>query len=181
MSIVPYISTGPVTVRRGELTPRVYPGDLAQTSRVRAELRSDLARLRSTQDDPIGLPDDLVDTVVLCASEAFANAVEHTRSGEPGGEVLRVLSAPTPQRLRLVIVDDGAAEPYPDSPGESTAEHTAAQDEGDYAERGRGLLLIDTLAAAWGSHPLVAFPFCAGLGTVVWAEFALPTPQEATR
>lgn len=40
------------------------------------------------------------------------------------------------------------------------------------AERGRGLLMVEALATRWGAYPVVPFPFCAGLGTAVWAEFA---------
>ena len=46
--------------------------------------------------DLAGFPAELVDDVQLCASELFANAVNHTVSGAPGGQVVRSLSLPQP-------------------------------------------------------------------------------------
>ncbi|MFD3686420.1 ATP-binding protein [Nocardiopsis sp. NPDC058631] len=124
-------------------------------SSVRADLRSDLARFG----------EDLVENVTLCASEIVANAVEHTRSADLGGQVVRALFLTAPGVLRLVVVDDGARESSPQIPAQRTeAEWTSA-------ERGRGLLMVDALARAWGTYPLVPFLFCADLGTAVWAEF----------
>lgn len=160
MSIVPQ---SPPTEPRWKA--RIYPGTLSRMSAVRADVRTDLA----------GFDDDLVETVVLCAGEAAANAVEHTRSGEPGGRVLRSLFLPEPGVLRLVLVDDGAREASPHIPEQRT------EAEWLTAERGRGLLLIDNLARAWGTYPVVPFPFCADLGTAVWAEFPVSTTSEAPR
>ncbi|MBB4930012.1 anti-sigma regulatory factor (Ser/Thr protein kinase) [Lipingzhangella halophila] len=154
MSIVPH--TPSASVRSGRRwASRLYSGDLAQTSRVRADLRADLA----------GFGDDLVETATLCASEAFANAVEHTGSGEPGGRVLRALYVAAPGTLRLVIVDDGAVDTAPEVP------HQRTDEQWRDAERGRGLLLVESIAASWGTFPVVPFPFCTDLGTAVWAEF----------
>jgi anti-sigma regulatory factor (Ser/Thr protein kinase) len=151
MSILPH-----TTPAEHRWPARIYPGDLSRTSTIRADLRSDLA----------GFTEDLVETVVLCASEMAANAVEHTRSGaDPDGRVLRALLAPEPGVLRLVVVDDGARESSPEIPARRT------EAEWMSAERGRGLLLVDALARAWGTYPVVPFPFCADLGTAVWAEF----------
>jgi anti-sigma regulatory factor (Ser/Thr protein kinase) len=146
--------------------PRLYPGTLATISRIRTDLRTDLSRLA-------GIEPDLVETVVLCASEMFANAVEHSRSGEEDGRVIRTLAVPAASlagaALRLSIIDDGARVSRPRIPRQRTRE------EWQEAERGRGLLLVDHLATAWGARRVVDFPFCEGLGTVIWAEFALDT------
>src|SRR5699024_7511753 len=70
MTIVPrprasfHSPTSPFAGRRW--ANRVYPGDLAQASWVREDLRSDLYRIE-------GLCPDLTDTVILCASEMFSN------------------------------------------------------------------------------------------------------------
>ncbi|MEV2276255.1 ATP-binding protein [Nocardiopsis sp. NPDC049922] len=163
MSIVaqPRLPILPLPTVQGHRWPaRMYPGDLSQCSRVRADLRADLAEM-------LDLPDDLTETIVLCASEAFANAAEHSRSGEDGGRVLRALYAPTPWTLRLVVVDDGARESKPEVPRQRTDR------EWEEAERGRGLFLIETLSSAWGTYPVVPFPFCADLGTAVWTQFTL--------
>jgi anti-sigma regulatory factor (Ser/Thr protein kinase) len=171
MVIVP--QTSPTTAdpeRRWE--PRLYPGTLATASRVRSDLRADLTRFAAAGDD-------LVETVVLCASEMFANAVDHSRSGEVDGRVIRTLTVhTTPENgivLRLSVIDDGAKDTEPLIPRQRTAE------EWQEAERGRGLLLVENLAVAWGSRPVLDFPFCAGLGTVTWAEFALSDSAQPRR
>lgn len=51
--------------------------------------------------------------------------------------------------------------------------HQRTVEEWELAERGRGLLLIHHLAERWGTRSVLDFPFCAGLGTVTWAEFTL--------
>ncbi|WP_040698607.1 ATP-binding protein [Nocardiopsis kunsanensis] len=141
---------------------RVYSGELAQAAGVREDLRADLFRLE-------GLCPDLADTVVLCASEMFANACDHSLSGQSGGRVVRTLSMPAAWTLCLSVVDDGARAEAPTCP---QIPHQRTVTEWAESERGRGLLLIDHLATSWGSRAVVDFPFCAGLGTVVWAEFA---------
>ncbi|WP_150252487.1 ATP-binding protein [Nocardiopsis deserti] len=173
MSIVPrprtpfHTPTPPLAGRRW--ASRVYPGDLSQAAWAREDLRADLFRLE-------GLCPDLADTVVLCASEMFANAVDHSRSGEADGRVVRTLSMPTATTLHLGIIDDGVRESAPTLP-EIPCQRT--ESEWEEAERGRGLLLIDSLAARWGTRAVVDFPFCGALGTVVWAEFTL-TPASST-
>ncbi|WP_369974577.1 ATP-binding protein [Nocardiopsis sp. FIRDI 009] len=152
MPIVPH-PTPSVTPWRA----RIYPGTLDRMSMIRADLRADLT----------GFDEELAERMTLCASEITANAIEHTRSGEPDGRVLRALFLPEPGVLRLVVVDDGARETEPRIPSQRTEEEWMS------AERGRGLLLVDTLARRWGSYPVVPFPFCADLGTAVWAEFSV--------
>ncbi|GAA1101246.1 ATP-binding protein [Nocardiopsis exhalans] len=150
MSIVPHLS--PARWRA-----RIYPGQLPRMSTVRADLRADLA----------GFGEDLVETLTLCASELVANAIEHTLSGDSGGRVLRALFESEPGVLRLVVVDDGARESAPQIPTDRTEQEWLS------AERGRGLLMVEMLAVRWGAYPVVPFPFCADLGTAVWAEFLL--------
>lgn len=175
MTIVPrprasiHTPTPPFAGRRW--ASRVYPGDLSQAAWVREDLRADLSRLE-------GLCSDLADTIVLCASEMFANGVDHSRSGEADGRVIRTLSMPTATTLHLGITDDGVRESSPSLP-EIPRQRTAS--EWEEAERGRDLLLIDSLATRWGTRAVVDFPFCGGLGTVVWAEFTLaPASDTAT-
>lgn len=150
---------------------RVYPGALPQTAWVRDDLRADLFRLQ-------GLCSDLTDTMILCASEMFANSVDHSRSGQTGGRVIRTLSMPTAHTVHLSLIDDGVraeAPSVPEIPQQRTLQ------EWQESERGRGLLLIDHLATRWGSRAVVDFPFCAGLGTVVWAEFTFTNSGEVVR
>ncbi len=150
MAIVPHVSPA----RR---RARIYPGELSRMSVVRADLRADLS----------GFDEDLVETATLCASEMVANAIEHTRSGtDPDGRVLRALFTPEPGVLRLAVVDDGALDSAPRTPGRRSEDRATV-------ERGRGLLMVEALSLRWGTYPVVPFPFCADLGTTVWAEFSL--------
>ncbi|RJL32577.1 ATP-binding protein [Bailinhaonella thermotolerans] len=71
-------------------------------------------------------------------SELVANAIRHTRSGEPGG--LLVLQVTRHRAgVRIAVVDEGGPkapalrEPYPD----------------DLAESGRGLLTVEAYATRW--------------------------------
>lgn len=149
---------------------RIYPGTLNQASWVRTDLHADLYRLPH-------LNQEVVEAMVLCASEMFANAVDHSRSGtDPEGRVVRTLTAPSWARVRVEIIDDGHR---PDQPQTPAIPSERSLEEWQEAERGRGLLLIDHLASSWGTRQVVDFPFCEGLGTVIWAEFTLPSQQSA--
>ncbi|WDZ90699.1 ATP-binding protein [Nocardiopsis sp. HUAS JQ3] len=151
--------------------PRLYPGTLDTTARVRADLRHDLTSTSASPDESHGLDPDLVDSIVLCTSEMFANACEHTRSGEQDGRVIRTLTLPEQRTLRLSVIDDG----YRDTDTRPRIPRQRTERDWHEAERGRGLLLIHHLAACWGTRRVVGFPFCEGLGTVLWADFDLPS------
>ncbi|MER6626384.1 ATP-binding protein [Streptomyces sp. NPDC000931] len=146
---------------------RVYPGQLSHTSQVRTDLTCDLDRMTN-------LPVEARENMVLCVSEMFANACEHSRSGQdPEGRVVRTLDTPRPRTVRISVIDDGtrtdaSLDSSPKVPRRRTRK------EWDQAERGRGLLLLGRLATRWGFRPVLDFPFCAGLGTVIWAEFTHP-------
>ncbi|NKY99629.1 ATP-binding protein [Nocardiopsis alborubida] len=156
--------------------PLLYPGTLATASRVRADLRRDLSSAPALLGLPgLGLDRNLVDAIVLCASEMFANACEHTRSGEDGGRVVRTLTRPDERTLRLSVIDDG----YRDTDTRPRIPRQRTERDWHEAERGRGLLLIHHLAARWGTRRVVDFPFCEGLGTVLWADFDLPAGPAA--
>lgn len=141
--------------------PRTYPGSLARLSTVRADLSRDLA----------GFDGDLVGTIILCASELFANCAKYTDSGRREGEVLRFLTRDA-DRVRIGFTDAGGSGGLPRVPAERS------DDEWAWAEGQWGLLMVETLSTAWG-YPLSA-PW-ADLGTHVWAEFPIPsgapTPQ----
>ncbi|WP_017546807.1 ATP-binding protein [Nocardiopsis prasina] len=176
MTIVPHTpaplhsvtATAPSVGRRWPF--RVYPGDLSQVSRVRSDLAADLGRLA-------GLGAQSAADVILCASEMFANACDHSLSGEdPEGRVLRTLHMPTATTLKVVFIDDGTRTDAADQLGPKLPDQRTPE-EWDEAERGRGLLLIHHLASRWGTRSVLDFPFCAGLGTVAWAEFTLAGDQ----
>ena len=170
VSIVPQIPAPAYPGRRWEA--RHYPGTPEACPRFRADLRSDLATLA-------GVPSHLREDVELCASEAFANALTHSRSQRPGGTVVRMLSTPVVMgretTLRLSVIDDGHLDARPMlSPARRSLE------EREQAESGRGLLLIHQLASEWGSQRWADPDSLAVLGTVLWAEFTYPTPAAGT-
>lgn len=94
---------------------------------------------------------ELSDTVCLLASELLSNAVRH---------------ASGPLRLRLRQAGDELSVEVSDgSPVQPRARPVAADEES-----GRGLLLVDTLASAWGTLPTAE-------GKAVW--FSLPSPARS--
>lgn len=140
--------------------PRIYPGTLSHASRVRHHVRTDLK----------GFPEEAVDTVELCCSELFANAVAYTASGSEGGEVIRRLSLHRPDTLRLQVTDSGWTTTRPAVPVDRTARDWAE------AEGQRGLFLIDAIARRWGYFPVLPHP-SLNLGLCVWADLPVPPDQ----
>ncbi|TDC42741.1 sensor histidine kinase [Actinomadura sp. KC345] len=103
-------------------------------------------------------PDGMtLDDMVTVASEIVANAITHTASGLEDGEVTVVLSAGGGV-YRLEVFDDGAAEGRP------------YVEEEVGAETGRGMRIVEALAARWGSRT-------CGHRRVVWAEFPAPAAE----
>jgi len=97
-----------------------------------------------------GCPVDAADAA-LVVSELFGNAVRH---GPAGGRVL-VGYCLWQQGARLVVCDSGG-------PGTPRLVHG-----GEFTEGGRGLRVVDSLAARWGSFRLA--------GTLaVWCDFGQP-------
>ena len=170
MSIVPEIPTPAYPGRRWQA--RHYPGTRSTCTRFRAELRSDLHALA-------GVPRSLCEDIELCASEAFANSVTHSRSQRPGGTVVRLLSTPivigSQATVRLSVIDDGPLNARPVCPPARSS-----IEEWEQAESGRGLLLIHQLASEWGTQRWTDPTSPAVSGTVLWAEFAYPTPATPT-
>ncbi|MBE3002356.1 ATP-binding protein [Nocardiopsis sp. HNM0947] len=141
--------------------PRTYPGHLSHLREVRRHIAHDLN----------GFDGDLVETLILCASELFANCVKYTDSGTAEGEVIRFLSWEN-GRLRIGFTDNGGSGALPCIPDQRT------DDEWAWAEGQRGLLMVETLSTGWGY--LRAAPW-ADLGTHVWAEFAIPPDTPVPR
>ncbi len=78
----------------------------------------------------------VADLVVLLADELVTNAVVHTRSGDGGLFEVRVWSGPS---SACVAVLDGGSDGKPSAAALDTVR-----------ESGRGLALVDALAAHWG-------------------------------
>ena len=75
---------------------------------------------------------------VLCVDELVTNALQHSRSGLPGG-TLEVRLTVTAASVLAEVVDGGPLS-FP-----------AVTSRDAFAERGRGLVLVGALAPAWGS------------------------------
>lgn len=92
-----------------------------------------------------GLLDHADDALLVC-DELVTNALRHAR-----GPITLVVGRRS-DRLVVHVEDDS---PYPPEPAAAVA--------GTLADSGRGLLLVDTLAADWGTKT-------TGAGKRVWAE-----------
>lgn len=123
--------------RAGSLADEPVPeGALVATYEVPADPRGVGAARRFLNDTLAGwgVAEDTVDTAVLCLSEVVTNAVIHT---DGGCELRVVLDGGV---LSTAVRDEGVATAGPSDP------HTEP-----LAVHGRGLRLVDALAARWGS------------------------------
>ncbi|WP_329311328.1 ATP-binding protein [Streptomyces sp. NBC_01262] len=99
-----------------------------------------------------GVP-GLADTAELLTSELVTNALQHTDRGA----VLTATLSPErrSRRLRVEVRD-------------FVSRHPRLRAPGDQVTSGRGLLLVQALADAWGVRP-------EGTGKVVWFELSVDT------
>ncbi|GAA0844257.1 hypothetical protein GCM10009525_60790 [Streptosporangium amethystogenes subsp. fukuiense] len=124
---------------------QVFPGRVASVPEVRAWARDLLA-------GRVAVP--LLDDVLLLLSELAANAVAHSDSGRTADGRLTVYLARTTTMVHVQVTDDGSVTSAP------AVRVPEADDDG-----GRGLWLVDLLAAEWGSH-------CDGASRSVWFQVA---------
>ncbi|MGW8988732.1 ATP-binding protein [Streptomyces zhihengii] len=94
-----------------------------------------------------GMPEGTADDVVLIVSELVTNAV---RYGTEPGDALRATLTAEPRRVRIEVQDP-------------CRRHPRTRPTSDERGRGRGLHLVEALAARWGTDDV---PF----GKVVWVE-----------
>ncbi|WP_275562838.1 ATP-binding protein [Streptomyces sp. 5-6(2022)] len=97
----------------------------------------------------------VVDHVVLATNELFANAVEHGSSGPADTVTITVSLERFGRELRVEVADGSPVVPVARNP-EPTE------------ESGRGLAIVEDLAADWGTEP----PDPGARGKKVW--FTLP-------
>jgi anti-sigma regulatory factor (Ser/Thr protein kinase) len=97
--------------------------------------------------------DEILDDLVLVVDELAGNGIRHTASGRGGKITIALLAGDGV--LRAEVSDDGA----------DGARPVLRVDP--EAESGRGLNIVDALAARWGHRP-------DGPRTTVWAEFPQP-------
>lgn len=120
--------------------------------------RNDLHEVRRLRHLLVGLMDTWklsvdVDALELLVSEVVTNSLVHA-----GSEVdLRLRNYP--DRLRVEVRDSS---PRPPVMAAIVGAEEAVNDE---AESGRGMLIVDALAAAWGTSP-------AGRGKITWFELS---------
>jgi anti-sigma regulatory factor (Ser/Thr protein kinase) len=127
----------------GRVADHLVPPDPAEISVARQFMRRTLSAW--------GIHEDIQDTAVLCLSELVTNAVIHTPAG--CGVVLLHRS----DVLTISVRDSGTATHALNDPG---ADPLAVQ--------GRGLRLVDAIAARWGSSSDES-------GTTVSCELATPS------
>ncbi|HSZ41530.1 MAG TPA: ATP-binding protein [Trebonia sp.] len=121
------------------------PGSPEQVSSARAFIGRALSRQPRIDSD----------AATLLTSELVTNAIQHTKSGEPGGSVT-VVAIGIPGGVLVEVVDDGSS-------GTPIV-------KGDlYAAEGHGLYLVQQLATQWGYLRDAA-------GTTVWFHLSAAAP-----
>ncbi|MDQ1018512.1 ATP-binding protein [Streptomyces afghaniensis] len=130
-----------MTMTAAPVGPQRYAERYPATLEAATQARRDIALALTTW----GMP-QLVDPARQIVTELVANAVEHTDAATIGASITRIGT----ESARIVVTDTSRTRPSPDKP--------AADDE-----NGRGLLLVDALAHAWGSELVHG-------GKRVWAE-----------
>ena len=128
-------------VNRAVPLSRTFPGRSDQVAAARQFIRDALAECPGAAD------------VVLLTSELAANAILHSASGDGGS--FGVALHQVPALVRVEVTDGG-------SPAGPTVEA-----RGRLRPSGRGLLLVEELAARWGYRG-------GPSGRVVWFELECP-------
>jgi anti-sigma regulatory factor (Ser/Thr protein kinase) len=133
------------TTTRNQPTRRELTATYVEAHTARTRTRQSLTQWHVSPRD--------IDTVELVVSELVTNAIRHgdTGDGEPPRLVLRLVSSE-------IIVEVFDASPV--------MPRVVAASEWD--EAGRGLQLLDALAAAWGATPVVVDK--KQCGKRVWAR-----------
>lgn len=124
-----------------------FPGEAAQVRAVRRFVASLLGE---------HWPDS--DSAVLLTSELAANAVQHSRSGKPGGKFTVRAVVKADDYFWVEVADEGG--PWTAQPANG--------------ERGRGLEIVNALASDWGrdGSPMT--------GWIIWARIDGPKTNEVT-
>ncbi|MEU0371952.1 ATP-binding protein [Streptomyces sp. NPDC006283] len=128
---------------RGRLHRRLGRGDLTAVPEVRHALRDLLGKWPDPQE---GGTADAADVAELLASELVTNALIHTDQGAV------VTATVEDSRLHVEVQDFMAGLPVSDRP------------RADLGTSGRGLVLVESLADAWGVRS------AQGVGKVVWFD-----------
>ncbi|MFS1298153.1 ATP-binding protein [Streptosporangium longisporum] len=111
---------------------KVFPGRVAAVPEVRAWARGLLA-------GRLTVP--VLDDVLLLLSELATNAVTHSDSGRGADGRVTVYVARLPGTVHVEVTDEGSDTSAP-----------AARVPGTDDDGGRGLWLVEAVAAGWGSY-----------------------------
>jgi anti-sigma regulatory factor (Ser/Thr protein kinase) len=147
--------------RRDRMLPRRDPQNLP-LARVLPGTPESAGLARQLARDFLGEAHPDAETVVLIVSELVTNAVIHSRSGLPGGNLT----------ISLCTGEDGVFVQVRDDGGPSGQWETTAP--GLAAEHGYGLLLVDALADSWGTA-------CDRHGRVTWCRVRGPSRSPGQR
>ncbi|MEV2252071.1 ATP-binding protein [Streptomyces sp. NPDC050147] len=143
----------------GTITPEDEPFALAQqfTSSPRGARLARRLAVRRMEEWGYPPVSDASCAVALVVGELTANAVQHGRV--PGHDFgLRIALDAAEGLVRIEVADAASEKRPPVGPPLSCPD----------GESGRGLLMVDVLAARWGSAPR------RPLGKTVWAEVPVP-------
>lgn len=111
---------------------------------------------------PLPLPEPVRQTLVLIASELVTNAFLH--AGLAPGDPIELRIEVQTDRVRLTVHDNG--------PGFTPPKRAVEADERSVG--GRGLVIVTTLADAWGVD-------CDGGGCTVWCEVEIEEAPAVAR
>jgi anti-sigma regulatory factor (Ser/Thr protein kinase) len=106
--------------------------------------------------------ESLQDSAVLICSELVTNSVEHAR-----GNSLRLTLTRRYSGVRIAVVDLSRRQPVVNRPAVSLVRKELVEKPPVLGEHGRGLVIVDALAAKWDTDPL---PW----GKRVWAHLDVP-------
>jgi anti-sigma regulatory factor (Ser/Thr protein kinase) len=129
---------------------RVFAGMAARVPEAREFVAESLA----------GCPAGARETLLLCATELCANAIEHTASGA-GGAFLVEVSCPVDGVAFVAVTDAGGAtgscrRAWDHGPGPAYLDRgagCAGPGDEELPEGGRGLALVAAFASRWGYRP----------------------------
>ncbi|MBP0460448.1 ATP-binding protein [Streptomyces montanisoli] len=118
-----------------------------------------LARQAVSETLPYALLPDLRDGIGLLTSELVTNAVRHG-AGAEDGDLVELVLWPADGHYWLAVSD----------PGTGGGRTPVVRRPGTGCESGRGLLLVDQVAAAWAVRPGVVRGTCVVAGVSLGRE-----------
>lgn len=153
--------------------PHRYLGRFARNAHAVGEVRDWLRRRMSLRPTGARIPGSVAEDTLLMTSEITTNALLHTP--EPGGSGAFVVSACFYTRcLRVSVRCTTGSAAGGSPPGAPPLRVHSAH---ALAEHGRGLALVDALAATWGSEP--GRPGRAVYFTVDWPPVGRASTERA--